>query len=61
MVDGGRGGRLLVVVFGGGVEYAEGSEVAEIVAVGCAEFDVERFWGGRERVEGWGFGGRGGR
>ena len=62
VVDFVRRGRLLVV-FGGGVEYAEGSEVTEVVAVGCAEFEVERFGGGRgrERVGGWDFGERGGR
>lgn len=45
VVDRVRGGRLLIVG-GGGVKYAEGFEVAKVVGVGCAEFEVERFGGG---------------
>jgi len=51
VVNGAWGGRLVFAV-GDGIEYVEGSEVVEVVAVGG-----DKTWG----REFWGFGGRRGR
>lgn len=47
VIDGVWGGELSVV--GGGVEYAEGFEVAEVLAVRSTELEVERYRICRER------------